>query len=93
MADACTATSRDVRSNHVPVVVEADVLPGKVMSEFKAYASRELNGLGVDGPDRKRWARHGSTRWLRKDEDVQKALQYVVDEQGEPMDLFVARTL
>jgi hypothetical protein len=63
------------------------------MNEFKSYASRELNRLDRDGSDRKRWARHGSTRWLWKDEDLQKALHYVVEEQGEPMALFMAETL
>ncbi len=63
------------------------------MIEFKSYASRELNRLGSDEPDRRRWARHGSTRWLWKDEDVRQALQYVIDEQGEPMALFVAKEL
>jgi REP element-mobilizing transposase RayT len=82
-----------VRTNHVHAIVEADVRPEKVMNEFKSYASRELNRLERDGPDRKRWARHGSTRWLWKDEEVQQALQYVVDEQGEPMALFVAEGL
>jgi REP element-mobilizing transposase RayT len=53
-----------VRSNHVHAVVE------------ESYASRELNQLESDGPDRKRWARHGSTRWLWKDEEVRQALRY-----------------
>ncbi len=82
-----------VRTNHVHVIVEADVRPEKIMNEFKSYASRELNRLNPDDPDRKRWARHGSTRWLWKDEDVQQALQYVVEEQGEPLALFIAETL
>ena len=82
-----------VRSSHVHVVVEAEIRPERILNEFKSYASRERNRLGRDGPDRKRWARHGSTRWLWKDEDVQHALQYVVDEQGEPMALFVAEEL
>lgn len=79
-----------VRTNHVHAIVEADVRPEKVMNQFKSYASRELNRLDRDGPDRKRWARHGSTRWLWKDEDLQQALRYVVEEQGEPMALFIA---
>ena len=73
-----------VRSNHVHIVVEAEAQPERIMNEFKSYASRELNQLTSEGPDRKRWARHGGTRWLWKDEDVRKALQYVIDEQGEP---------
>jgi REP element-mobilizing transposase RayT len=82
-----------VRSNHVHVVVGAEVRPERIMNEFKAYASRALNRLARDGPDRKRWARHGSTRWLWKDEDVRHALQYIIDEQGEAMALFVAEEL
>ncbi len=76
-----------VRTNHVHAVVEAEVRPEKVMHAFKSYASRNLNRLGIDELDRKRWARHGSTRWLWKDEDVQKAIQYVVSGQGEPMEV------
>jgi REP element-mobilizing transposase RayT len=79
-----------VRSNHVHAIVESETRPERIMNEFKSYASRELNRLGVDSPNRKRWARHGSTRWLWKDEDVIHALQYVIDEQGAFMALFVA---
>ena len=82
-----------VRTNHVHVVVEAEVRPERVMNEFKSYASRELNRLGRDGPDRRRWARHGSTRWLWKDQDVRPAVEYVIEAQGESMALFVAEEL
>ena len=82
-----------VRTNHVHVVVEAEVQPEKVMNDFKSYASRSLNRLGRDGLDRKRWARHGSTRWLWKDQDVQEAVRYVVEEQGDPMAVFSADVL
>jgi REP element-mobilizing transposase RayT len=79
-----------VRSNHVHTIVDAEARPERIMNDFKSYASRELNQLGSDGPDRKRWARHGSTRWLWKDEDVRHAVRYVIEEQGEPMEWFVA---
>ena len=82
-----------VRSNHVHTIVEADTRPERILNEFNSYASRELNRLSSDGTDRKRWAGHGSTRWLWKDEDVRHALQYVIDEQGEPMSLFLAEEL
>jgi hypothetical protein len=72
----------------VHAVVEADVRPEKIMHAFKSYASRSLNRLGIDGLERKRWARHGSTRWLWKDEDVQEAICYVVSGQGEPMEVY-----
>ena len=79
-----------VRTNHVHSVVEADVRPERVLIDFKSYASRRLNRLGRDGPDRKRWSRHGSTRWLWKDQDVQAAIGYVIEEQGEPLAVFIA---
>jgi REP element-mobilizing transposase RayT len=82
-----------VRANHVHVVVEADVRPEKIMNAFKSYASRGLNRLGIDGPDRKRWARHGSTRWSWKDEDAQEAFRYVVSGQGEPMEVYLGDLL
>jgi REP element-mobilizing transposase RayT len=79
-----------VRTTHVHVVVEADCVPEKVMHAFKAYASKFLNGVGLDAPDRKRWTRHGSTKHLWKPEHVAKALHYVVHDQGEAMAVFEA---
>ena len=67
-----------VRSSHVHTVVEAEVPPERVMSDFKAYASRRLNRMRLDKSNRKRWARHGSTRWLWKPPHVSAAIQYVV---------------
>lgn len=65
------------------------------MNDFKAYASRRLSEAGLDGRDRKRWARHGSTRYLWKPEHVEAAIRYVVYEQGEPMAVYenVSRAL
>jgi REP element-mobilizing transposase RayT len=79
-----------VRMNHVHIVVEADVRPERVMNDLKSYASRRLNRLGFDDPGRKRWARHGSTRWLWKQENVSAAIRYVVNQQGEAMAAFEA---
>ena len=64
-----------VRSNHVHTIVEAEIRPERIMNEFKAYASRELNRLQSHGSYRRRWARHGSTRWLWKDQDLREAIQ------------------
>lgn len=76
------------RTTHVHVVVEAETEPEKVMSDFKAYASRRLDAMALDPPHRKRWARHGSTRWLWRAEHISAAVQYVVSEQGEAMSVF-----
>ena len=77
-----------VRTNHVHIVVESEARPERLMNDLKSYASRCLNRLGLDEPDRKRWARHGSTRWLWEPENVSVAIRYVVDEQGERMVMF-----
>ena len=77
-----------VRTNHVHIVVESDVRPERIMNDLKSYASRHLNKLGIDEPERKRWARHGSTRWLWKQESVSTAIRYVVEGQGDPMAVF-----
>lgn len=77
-----------VRSNHVHIVVEAEVRPERIMNDLKSYASRSLNRLGLDEPDRKPWARHGSTRWLWKPLSVSAEIRYVVAQQGEPMAVY-----
>jgi len=79
-----------VRTSHVHAVVEAEVPPERIMSDFKVYASRCLNRLRLDEPSRKRWTRHGSTRWLWKPQHISAAVQYVVAEQGDPMSVFEA---
>jgi REP element-mobilizing transposase RayT len=79
-----------VRTNHVHIVVDADVRPERIMNDLKSYASRCLNRLGLDDPARNRWARHGSTRWLWKAQRVSAAIRYVVDQQGDLMAVFEA---
>jgi REP element-mobilizing transposase RayT len=77
-----------VRSNHVHLVVDAEARAERVMGDCKAYASRRLNRMRLDEPNRKRWARHGSTRWLWEPAHVSAAIQYVVAEQGDAMAVF-----
>jgi len=85
-----TLLAAHVRTNHVHIVVDADVKPERIMNDLKAYASRCLNRFGLDDAARKRWARHGSTRWLWKPEGLSAAIRYVVDEQGDSMAVFEA---
>jgi len=80
-----------VRSSHVHTVVDAEVPPERIMNDFEAYASRHLNRMSWDEPRRKRWARHGSTRWLWKPPHISAAIQYVVAEQGDAMSVFEAQ--
>jgi REP element-mobilizing transposase RayT len=76
-----------VRSNHVHVVVDigGNVSPELVMNALKSYASRTLNLYAPHTKGRLRWARHGSTRHLRSRDEIEAAVRYVLEKQGEPM--------
>jgi hypothetical protein len=83
-----TALAAHVRERHVHVVVDAEDRPEPVLTALKAYASRSLNADGHDAA-RRRWARHGSTRYLWSREQVERAIGYVAEGQGEPMEVYV----
>ncbi len=74
-----------VRSNQVHVVVSAERDPGRLMSDLKGRASRNLTLAGFDDAARRRWTRHGSTQHLFRDEEVEAKIRYTLDEQGERM--------
>ena len=77
-----------VRTNHAHVVVQADRLPERVMNDFKAAASKKLNEAYPAERDRKRWTRHGSTRWVKTEDGLEAAIRYVLEEQGVPMAVY-----
>lgn len=85
-----TLLALHVRAKHVHVVVSAEREPGRLMSDLKASASRELNRSGTDA-NAKRWTRHGSTRHLFDEASVVAAVAYTLDEQGEPMAVYDPR--
>jgi REP element-mobilizing transposase RayT len=74
-----------VRTNHVHIIVTAPDKPEKVMSDFKAYASRRLKERLGEAGDSKRWTQHGSTRYLWSEADVMAKIEYVLTGQGEPL--------
>lgn len=80
-----TLLAAHVRSNHVHLVVQVDGDPGRVMSDLKARASRDLNQAGFDSSDRKRWTRHGSAKHLFHEHEVEAKIRYTLDEQGPRM--------
>jgi REP element-mobilizing transposase RayT len=80
-----------VRSTHVHLVVGADEAPERILTEVKAYASRALSQAGIEERTRKRWAHHGSTRYLWQPQHVNAAIEYVVHEQGKPMAIWWER--
>ena len=48
-----------------------------------AYATRHLREAGLLRQDAKAWARHGSTPYLWTEEEVQRAIDYVINGQGD----------
>ncbi len=75
--------SINVRTNHVHCVVSAMCKPEPILNAFKSYSTRALREAGLISDGVKPWARHGSTVYLWKDEDVSRACAYVALEQGE----------
>ncbi|HWN12023.1 MAG TPA: hypothetical protein VNO50_22530 [Pyrinomonadaceae bacterium] len=66
------------RTNHVHSVVSALSDPEPILDAFKSYATRALRRTGLLPSEVKPWARHGSTIYLWKERDVERAVEYVV---------------
>jgi hypothetical protein len=60
--------------------------PEPVLIAFQAYSTRALRAEGLYSVKVKPWSRHGSTTYLWKERDVEKALEHVLFGQGN--DLF-----
>lgn len=71
-----------IRSNHAHVVVSATAIPGRVMGDLKAWATRHVVQAGYRPPGTHLWTRHGSTRHLWEARGVAAACRYVLHEQG-----------
>lgn len=85
-----------VRTNHVHVVVglgDESKTPERMMTEMKARATRLLHEAELDANEREHWTRHGSTRYLRTEETLNRAIYYTLFEQGEQMEVYEAPML
>jgi hypothetical protein len=58
--------------------VSASHAPEPVLEAFKSYSTRALREAGLLDRSIKPWARHGSTIYLWKERDVEKAVEYVL---------------
>ena len=77
-----------IRTTHVHAVIQADRQPEFVMTALKGAASVLLDEDPDERRGRRRWARHGSTRYLFTGDAIVSAIRYVIDGQGEPMALY-----
>jgi REP element-mobilizing transposase RayT len=81
VAKGWTGLAVNARSNHVHVVVVADAPPERVMVALKAWATRRLRESGRIASGSRVWTRHGSTRYLWTDQDLDDVCGYVLDGQ------------
>jgi len=75
----------NVRTNHVHIVVSASCHPEIVLRALKANATRNMRDAGCWTNHDTPWARKGSKRWLWTYDQLQAAIAYVEDGQGEPL--------
>ena len=80
-----------VRTQHIHVILQADVPVDRALSYLKARATFALK---TRHPDRQRfWTKHGSTRYLWNRASLTGALDYVMNQQGSPMESWIERSL
>ncbi|OGT50457.1 MAG: hypothetical protein A3F17_00870 [Gammaproteobacteria bacterium RIFCSPHIGHO2_12_FULL_41_15] len=72
-----------VRTNHVHVLLSGYQMPERIMMQLKVRATRMLMCSCAYFKDKKIWSRHGSTKYIFRDNSILSAMRYVVDEQGE----------
>jgi REP element-mobilizing transposase RayT len=87
LAEVCVHRGWDliaanVRTNHVHVIVATSATPERVMNDLKARATRRLREEGLVLANAVIWSRHGSTRYLWTETNVEDAYRYVVEGQG-----------
>ena len=72
----------NVRTNHVHVVVTAaGYRPETVREQFKSWCTRRLKEIEIE-PGRSRfWTEGGSCRWINVDDDLEAAVNYVIEAQ------------
>jgi REP element-mobilizing transposase RayT len=69
-----------IMANHFHIVlsVNDDPEPRKILADFKAYASRTLNGKYGKPSSETWWTTNGSKRKLKSDDALRMAVQYVL---------------
>jgi len=84
----------NVLPNHVHIVVETNEAvtlanPDKLAADFKAWGTRRLREAQHFAQEQPIWAEKGSTRYLKTLESIERAIDYVLNQQefpGDPCD-------
>lgn len=79
----------NVRTNHVHVVVTIGVTPPeRALNAFKANATRQLRHDGHWDHQHSPWADKGSKRYLWNERSIERAVDYVINGQGDELPEF-----
>ena len=70
------------RTNHMRIVVSADVPIEQVTHDLKAYATREVRSRGLVHAAQPVWARSASMKLLTSEKAVASAVHYTLNAQG-----------
>lgn len=72
----------NVRTNHVHIVLSAiSHPPEQVMGQLKSWSTRDLRASGHLGDRNRIWTKMGSTRWLKNENALLAAIDYVLNHQ------------
>ena len=77
-----------VRSNHVHGVVDATAAASMVVNGWKAYSTRALRRAGLVTEHRNVWGHGASVHGITTREGLQGAIRYVLEGQGEAMEVY-----
>jgi len=69
----------NVRTNHVHVVLSSEELSKKILRDLKTRSTMNLKSSGLFDQE-KLWTRGGSTRYLWKEDAVEAACRYVLEQ-------------
>ncbi len=73
----------NIRTNHIHSAVSIGTMSGsQALNSFKAYATRKLREKGTWRHEHSPWASRGSKRKLWNEQNVDKAIDYVLNGQG-----------
>ncbi len=76
----------NIRINHVHTVVSiGDASPSKALNSFKAYSTRKLRENNLWKFEHSPWSGLGSKRHLWNEESIEKAVDYVINGQGDEL--------
>ncbi|HZF41319.1 MAG TPA: hypothetical protein VE715_21025 [Blastocatellia bacterium] len=75
----------NVRTNHAHFVVTAPCKPETPLAAFKANATRQMREAGCWRYSYSPWADNGSRRYLWMQRHVERAIDYVINGQGDEL--------